>query len=85
MFIFNLISVLIYKKRSNLNLFSNQLSVVNSQVFPVDVNDESTMVGGSVVFKCSVPSSENSYSRVEQWSVNDALTINRDSLIGKFR
>lgn len=57
--------------------------MVNSQVFPVTVNDETTVVGGSVVFKCSIPSSEHSYARVEQWSVNDALTINRDSLIGE--
>lgn len=52
-------------------------------MFPVDVNDESTAVGGSAVFKCSIPASEHSYVRVEQWTVNDALTINRDSLIGE--
>lgn len=55
-------------------------------MFSVDVNDESTAVGGSVVFKCSIPSSEYSFSRVEQWIVNDAqaININRESLIGKY-
>ena len=52
-------------------------------MFPVDVNDELTALSGTVVFKCSIPSSEHSFSRIEQWTVNDALTINRDSLIGK--